>query len=402
MKLVDTIRFSTSALNRHRIRTVLILIAMAIGVSAIVILTSLGEAARRYVIGEFASLGTNLIIVLPGRSETTGAAPTMFIGETPRDLTLRDAEALTRQHMVRYVAPVVIGEASVSYQNLERSAPVLGSTHELLQLRHWQMAKGKFLPPAEMDRAQSVAVIGAKIKQEIFKNEPALGEWLRIGDRRYRIIGILATEGRSIGMDVQDLVIIPAASAMALFNTPSLFRILVEATDREYIPDVLQWVENTLASRHQGEKDVTVITQDAVLSTFDKILQALTFTVGGIATISLAVAGILIMNVMLVSVSQRTSEIGLLKALGAPRRDIVRLFLAEAALLSSAGAALGIAFGWLVNSILQHIYPSLPLGAPAWAVAMAIIVSILTGLLFGALPARRASRLDPVLALAHK
>ena len=402
MKLWDIFAFSTNALLRHGLRTVLILLAMAIGVSAIVILTSLGESARRYVIGEFASLGTNLVIVLPGRTETSGGAPTMFIGETPRDLTLADTEALTHNHTVRRVAPIVVGESTASFEGKQRSVPVLGSTHDLLTIRHWQLLRGKFLPPGDIERGAGVAVIGAKIYSELFAPEPALGQWLRLGDRRYRVIGILASEGRSIGIDVQELVVIPAASAMALFNTPSVFRILVEATSRDALPVTTQQVEDTLAQRHQGERDVTVITQDAILSTFDRILQALTFTVGGIAAISLAVAGILIMNVMLVSVSQRTAEIGLLKALGAPRQQIIALFLAEAGLLSLAGAGIGVLLGQLVSWIIGRIYPTLPMGAPAWAVITAIVVALVTGVLFGLLPARRASELDPVQALAHK
>lgn len=402
MKLWDVFAFAANALLRHGLRTVLILLAMAIGVSAIVILTSLGESARRYVVGEFASLGTNLVIVLPGRTETAGGAPTMFIGDTPRDLTLDDAESLSRLRTVRRVAPIVVGETSASFKGKERAVPVLGSTHDLLAIRHWELARGKFLPPGDIQRSAGVVVIGAKIYRELFAPEPALGQWLRLGDRRYRVIGILASEGRSIGIDVQELVVIPAVSAMALFNTPSLFRILVEANNREVLQATTKSVENTIAQRHQGEKDVTVITQDAILSTFDRILQALTFTVGGIAAISLAVAGILIMNVMLVSVSQRTAEIGLLKALGAPRQQITALFIAEAGILSITGACIGVLLGELVSWIIGRLYPTLPMGAPAWAVITAIVVALVTGVLFGLLPARRAAALDPVLALAHK
>jgi putative ABC transport system permease protein len=402
MRLTDTLQYSVSALSRHRIRTVLILIAMSIGVASIVVLTSLGEGAQRYVRGEFASLGTNLIIVLPGRKETTGGAPTMFIGETPRDLTLDDAQALKFHHAVKRVAPIYIGQAGVSYGGKEREVPILGSTTELLTVRHWQLSQGRFLPKGDIDRATPVCVIGAKVKRELFGPDNALGEWVRIGDRRFRVIGILASEGRSIGLDVQELAIVPAASAKMLFNVTSLFRILIEAKSRESIPAVIHFVEQTLAERHQGEKDVTVITQDAVLATFDRILGALTMTVGGIAAISLVVAGILIMNVMLVSVSQRTSEIGLLKALGSPRRQITLLFLTEAFLLSAIGAVIGVAFGHLVSWIIGRIYPALPLGAPLWAIISSVVVAIGTGLLFAALPARRAARLDPVEALAHR
>jgi putative ABC transport system permease protein len=197
-------------------------------------------------------------------------------------------------------------------------------------------------------------------------------------------------------------MIIPVASAQALLNTPSLFRIFVEAKTRNSMPTVKRFIEDTLQSRHQGEKDVTVITQDAVLSTFDNILNALTYAVAGIAAISLAVAGILIMNVMLVAVSQRTSEIGLLKALGASRRSITALFMMEAALLSLIGASIGLLIGLLGSWAVRLAFPILPAYAPGWAIAMAMGVSLITGLLFSLLPARRAAKLDPVVALAGK
>src|SRR3990172_6767922 len=319
MNLGDILHFTFESMLGYRLRTLLMLLAMAIGVAAVVILTSLGEGARRYVTGEFASLGTNLIIVLPGRSETAGAGPSVFMGETPRDLTLDDSLALTRNSMIRRVAPISVGSAAVSWHEREREVPILGSTTELLELRHWKMAQGDFLPIDDPDKATPVCVLGTKIRDELFGAQSALGEWVRIGDRRFRVIGILATEGRSIGVDVQELVVIPVASAQMLFNSSSLFRIMIEAKNREAIAPVIEFARTTLRERHQGEEDVTIITQDAVLATFDRIFNALTLTVAGIATISLLVAGILIMNVMLVAIAQRTTEIGLLKAIGASR-----------------------------------------------------------------------------------
>jgi putative ABC transport system permease protein len=367
-----------------------------------VVLTALGEGARRYVINEFASLGTNLIIVIPGKSETRGGSPSIFIGETPRDLTNDDAKALQRISGVTRIAPIVIGSAVVSWQGVERESPILGSSQSLLEIRHWQLSSGQFLPDTDFDRASPVCVIGATIKKELFGPVNPIGKWVRIGDRRFRVIGILASEGRSIGLDVQDLVITPVASAQAIFNTPSLFRIMVEAKTRDVVPYVIKQVTDTIKQRHQGEEDVTIITQDAILSTFDRILSALTYTVAGIAAISLAVAGILIMNIMLVSISQRTAEIGLLKALGASQHKIVVLFLAEATMLATLGAILGLTMGGIANMIIRHLYPTFPAGAPLWAAAGAAIVAILTGLLFGAMPAKRAAKLNPVDALAHK
>ena len=402
MRAIDVINYTWNALTRHRWRTILMLIAMTIGVASILVLTALGEGARRYVINEFATLGTNLIIVLPGKSETKGNNPSIFIGETPRDLTNDDAHSLLRISGVKRIAPIVVGSATVSWQGVERESPILGSTHALMDVRHWKLASGRFLPVADYNRALSVCVIGSTIKKELFGGQNPIGKWLRIGDRRFRVIGILASEGRSIGLDVQDLVITPVASAQAIFNRASLFRILVEAKSRSVIPYVIDKTIATIKERHQGEEDITVITQDAVLSTFDRILSALTYTVAGIAAISLAVAGILIMNIMLISVSQRTAEIGLLKALGATHHKIVVLFLSEATMLAGLGAAFGLLLGRLATIIIQHVYPAFPAGAPLWAILGATIISVGTGLIFGAMPARRAAQLNPIEALAHK
>jgi putative ABC transport system permease protein len=230
----------------------------------------------------------------------------------------------------------------------------------------------------------------------------ALGEWIRIGDRRFRVIGIMGSEGRSLGVDIQETVIIPVAAAQQMFNTASLFRILVEARTRESIEPVKEFLIDTLQARHQGEKDVTVITQDAVLETFDRILGALTYAVGGIAAISLAVAGILIMNVMLVAVSQRTAEIGLLKALGAAPRQIIVLILTEAVMLSALGAGAGLLLGELGSLLIRQAFPVLPAYPPVWALLTALAVALVAGLLFSLMPARRAARLDPVLALSRR
>ena len=305
----DAVRFSWHALTANFTRTFLMLLAMSIGVGSVVILTALGEGARNYVTAEFSALGTNLVIVIPGRSETSGGDPATMIGVTERDLTIDDAIALTRHPKVSRIAPFNIGAAEISWQGRKRETTIQGSTHELLKLRKWKMAQGQFLPKTDISHAKSVCVIGTNIRNELFGAHAALGRWVRIGDRRYRVIGILGSEGQSMGFDVKDAVIIPVASAQSLFNVPSLFRIFIEVKTREALPKVMTFIKDTIRERHQGVEDVTVITQDAVLKTFDRILSALTYTVGGIAAISLIVAGILIMNVMLVSVSQRTHQV---------------------------------------------------------------------------------------------
>lgn len=399
MRFVDTLGFGFRTLNSQRARTSLVLIAMAIGVSAVVVLTALGEGARRYVMAEFASLGSHLLIVLPGRTETAGMGVSLMVSETPRDLTLDDAISIKQSVQVLRVAPVAIGTASASWQQREREVTIMGTSAEMLAVRHLKLAQGRFIPKGDFSRGQAVCVIGAKIRQELFGAKTALGQWLRLGDRRYRVIGVLASSGRSMGLDPEDSVIIPVASAMSLFNRSSLFRILVEAKNREALEQVRADIISTIRERHQGEEDITVVSQDAVLKTFDRILQALTYTLAGIAAISLTVAGILVMNIMLISLAQRQAEVGLLKALGAASGQILRLFLAEAALLSILGAVLGLLVGLFGTYLLGQIYPDLPTSPPTWALAAAVIVALGTGLVFGVMPARRAAKLDPVQAL---
>ncbi len=401
MRLNDVFRFSARALTGFRTRTLLMLLAMAIGVASVMVLTALGEGARRFVKMEFSSLGTHLLVVLPGRSETTGGPPPL-LGATPRDLTLDDAMALQRSSAVQMVAPLTVGSAPVSRAQRDREVNILGTTADFYRVRQLRMGQGKFLPEGDPDRAAAVCVLGYEIKQELFDNRNALGKWVRIGERRFRVIGVLADKGQSLGIDLNDVAIIPVASAQALFNTQSLFRILVQAPSREAIPRAKRAITKIVRARHEGEDDITIITQDALLSTFDRIFTALTLTLAGIAAVSLLVAGILIMNVMLVSVSQRTPEIGLLKALGAPGRQIMGLFLAESAMLALLGALLGLLIATSGTWLLDRLFEDFSLGIPLWSVAAAIGIALSTGLGFGVLPARRAARQDPVLALSRR
>ena len=402
MRTADLLGFAVGAARGNRTRTALLMLAMAIGVAAVVTLTALGDGARRYVVREFSSIGSNLVIVLPGRTETGGINPGSFVSSTPRDLTVDDAQALQRAPAVQRVAPLTVGNSELSVGGRLREAMVVGSTAELLDVRQFKMAQGQFLPREDWNRGAQVMVIGAKLRAELFPNSSALGQFVRIGDRRFRVIGVLAATGSGLGMNTDELAVVPVALAQAMFNTNTLFRILVEARNREAIEPAKRQVSDILQQRHDGEQDVTVITQDAMLATFDKLLGTLTLGVAGIAAISLAVAGILVMNVMLVSVAQRRSEIGLLKALGASGATIRLAFLVEAALLSAAGALFGYALGLAGAALIRALYPTFPAYPPDWAVLAGLGTALFTGLLFGVLPARNAARLDPVTALARR
>lgn len=400
MKLRDLLHFSLRTITSYPARSFLIMLAMALGVAAVIILTALGDGARQYVVNEFSSIGTNLIIVLPGRAETAGSFPGAVMGQTPRDLTLEDAHWVGRLPQVRRYAPLNVGVAELSATGKLREVTLMGTTAEIFPIRHMKLAQGRFLSHSGENSAQ--IVLGAKIAQEFFPDGNALGQRVRLGDRRFLVTGIMAIQGESMGFNSDELVIIPIQHAQTLLNTTSLFRLLIETRHHNEIENAKEAIHQALIQRHDGEDDVTVIAHDAVLATFDRILRALTLGVAGIAVISLAVAGILVMNVMLVSVSQRTAEIGLLKAIGTPASAIRHIFLAEAVWLSVTGAFAGFVLGQAGSWLLRLAYPLLPAWPPLWANFAGIAVAVLAGVLAGLLPAIRAAKLDPVMALSKR
>jgi putative ABC transport system permease protein len=399
VRTIDLVHYSAGALRGHRLRTALSLLGVAIGVASVIMLTSLGEGARRYVTGEFASLGSNLVIAMPGKTETHGGAP--FVSSAPHDLTLEDIDALSRRiPRIASIAPLSLGTGPATYGERSREATVLGTTYEMLGVRRLQIGVGRFLPPGVRDAP--VCVLGSQLKSELFGSENALGQMLAIGDLRFRVIGVLAPRGQSIGTNLDEVVMVPVETAMRAFNRRSLFRVMIEVRSHQGIDAVCREVTAVLTERHGGEEDVTVLTQDAVLATFNQILAVLTAVLVGIAAISLTVAGIGIMNVMLVSVSERTREIGLLKAVGVTGAQILQVFLLEAAMLSTAGGLLGLIVGVGAGQIFRRFVPEFPVQPPIWAVFAALLVSTSVGLAFGGLPARRAARLDPIEALMRK
>lgn len=398
MRAIDQLRFTSQVLSRQRWRTLLLLLTISLGVASVVMLTSVGEGARRYVNAEFSSLGNQILIVLPGKTETTGGAPPLY-GTSPRDLTLEDANDLARIGNVRRIAPIIAGTAQVSYGNVAREVITLGTTPDFFPLRSLTIGQGRALPATAVDTASSTVVLGATLKQELFGHANAVNQWLRIGERRFRVTGVLQERGESLGMDMRDMAIIPVRSAERLFDSAGLFRILLELKQIEQLEQTKQQILSRIRIRHDGDDDVTLISQDSMLSTFNNVLTTLTATVGAIAAISLLVSGILIMNISLISVSQRQREIGLLKALGAPATLVRRLFLSEALLLTGSGALIGTAFGELAITVALKLLPQFPFYAPLWAELAALTIAIGCGLLFSWWPANRAAGLDPVLAM---
>jgi putative ABC transport system permease protein len=398
MRIRDLVLFALRALYGHRLRTVLSLVGMSIGVGAVILLTSLGEGARRYVTAQFSAIGSNLIIVFPGKNETTGFFPGA-IG-VPHDLTLQDVEAVLRSvPEVTRIAPVVVAQDSVAFGERSRTIPVMGTTRDLMAVQEFGMARGSFLPEGDIRRGAPLVVLGWETAKELFPGEDPMGAYVRIGDRRARVIGVVEPGGLKVGIDFGDIAFIPVATSMQLFNRSGLFRMILQVRAHADLVGVRERVRRVLTERHDGEEDFTILTQDTVVDTLGTVLRVLTLALVAIAAISLSVAGIGIMNVMLVSVSERTGEIGLMRAIGAKRRHILGVFLTEAALLSTLGGVLGILLGAAGAAAVVIAYPAFPAQPPWWAVVAAIVVAMGFGLVFGTLPARRATRLDPIEAL---
>jgi len=400
MSFLDLLQFAWSALRGHRLRSVLSTLGVAIGVTSVVLLTALGEGARIYVTSQLAALGSDLMIILPGKVETSGVIP--VIGGVPHDLTLDDALALQKRiPLIRKLAPATVGQTTVSHGSLSRNVMIIGATPEFLDLQRLKMGRGSSLPSGEITRGSNVAIIGTAIQQQLYGGGNPLGKIIRIGDFRFRIIGVMAPKGEHMGFNFDEIVMIPVATSMKVFNLTTLFRIFVQANSFQDLEPAKKQIIEVIKERHK-EDDITLLTQDSVLASFNQIFTALTMALAGIAAISLTVAGIGIMNVMLVSVSERTSEIGLLKAVGVTRAQIILVFLAEALLLSLVGGCTGLAAAILSVRLVTDIFPSFPAEIPSWSVLLAVGVSMLVGVMFGVWPARRAAQLDPILALTRR
>jgi len=396
----DTFRFATTALLQQPRRAGLSLLGVVIGVVAVIFLTALGEGAREYVTAQFQTLGTDIIVVIPGKTETTGMMPG-FTG-TPNDLTLDDAEALLRRipEAIR-IAPISMGNDTVSYENKSRQVIIIGSTPDFFELRGIPIALGSGLPEGDIDRGTNVAVLGRKTAKELFAEENPVGKSIRIGEWRMRVIGVNGPRGTHLGQNLDEVSIVPVATGMQMFNRTSLFRIMIELRPGSDTDAVKREIEDVILDRHR-EIDVTCVTPDSVVDSLSAIVDTLTLVLVGIAAISLGVAGIGIMNVMLVAVSERRAEIGMLKAVGATQRQVLMIFLMESLVISTTGAAIGLGAGYATIAFATWLYPAMPAEAPLWAVAAVLGLSVCAGAFFGVLPARRAMRLDPIVALSSK
>lgn len=397
MEPVELFRFVLGGLTGHRLRSGLSALGVAIGVAAVVLLTSLGEGTRRYIVSQFSQFGTDLIAVNPGKVKTFGIPG--VLGGTTHRLTLDDAEALKHAVGVETVVPTTFGQARVEAGARGRSVYVYGVTHELPALWKIGVAQGRFLPEMDAHRKGNFAVLGVKLAHELFGVSSPLGQRVRMGSASLLVVGVMESKGKILGFDLDDCAYIPVATAMEVFNQTELMEIDLLAGSAEAVPGVVAGVKTVLTERHRGEEDFTVTTQTEMLDTFGRIIGIITAAVTAIAGISLFVGAMGILTIMWISVHERTGEIGLLRALGVTERGVQQLFLLEAAVLAVAGGVAGVGFGFGVQVLARAFVPGLPLATPAGAVVAALLMSLVVGIAAGVIPARRAASLDPVDAL---
>ncbi|HEH9399380.1 TPA: ABC transporter permease [Aeromonas sobria] len=396
MRRPDVIRFAAVALLRQRSRALVLILAVSLSVTSVLLLTALGEGARRYVADQFSSLGKDLLVMFPGRKETTGGLPPVT-GNSLRQITLDDMHYLGQHQPKVRLVPLVMGFAEAKQGARLRQTMLLGSSNGLRDTHGLVLLSGRWLPgDAAEDRP--VVLLGAVVARELFGQADPVGQWLRFDNRRFRVVGVFTSQSSNLGMDMAEAALIPVGSAMRLFNTEGLFRLLIQPLAGQAVSPLVKRLEQLMQARH-GVLDVTVVRRDAMLATFSTILSTLTLAVAGIGAISLLVSGIMMMNLALISTRQRTGEIGLLKALGADSRQIRQLFLWEALLLSGSGALFGTALGYALVALAALIWPSFPVAVPLLATLCTIPAALLTGLFFSWLPASRAARQDPVSSL---
>ena len=400
MQTRDALRMCLASLGARRLRSALSVLGVAIGVTAVVLLTSIGEGTRVYVVEEFTQFGTNILQVTPGRTETVGLPG--VLGGTTHKLTLEDAEALHGVAGVEEVLPVAMGKARVECAGRGRSVYVFGVTAQAPQVWRFAVGRGRFLSDGDPRRGGAEVVLGPTLERELFPEGAAIGSWVRAAGRRLRVIGVMESKGQLLGFDIDDAAYVPVATALSMFDLEELFEIDVTFAREELAAAVSAGVTRVLAERHAGREDFTVLTQAQMLAVFDDVIGVLTLAVGGLGGISLLVGAIGILTMMWIAVGERTGEIGLLRALGATRSQVLGLFLLEALALAVAGGLVGLGSGAGIAVLLRELLPGLPVQVTLPYVAAAIAVSLATGLVAGVAPARRAARLDPIEALREE
>ena len=396
MKLQDLFIFSTFSVVSQKMRSFLTSLGIAIGVVCVIFLTGLGQGLQTFIISQFTQFGSNIISIAPGKTETMGMPLGVF--GTVKPLTFEDAEALERLPVIQVAVPVSGGSGEIEYGERMRRSMVVGTGADYDVIVDAKDMLGEYLPHDNPKSPRSLAVLGPKMRDELFGDVNPLGELVRVNSERFRVIGVLPPKGDFLGIDLDDAIYIPMAKFQSMFNVNNFQEIDVVHYERYATEEAVASIKRLIIDRH-GSEDVTITTQANMLETLEDIMKWLKFTVAAFGGISLLVGGVGIFTIMTVAVNERTSEIGVLRAVGASRKKIRDVFLLESIFLAILGALLGLSIGFAAVYIALIFYPDMPI-AIAWDyIVYAVLISLAIGLIAGFLPARAAAQLDPVEAL---
>lgn len=396
MQFGDTLRFAAGSVRSHRLRSGLTILGIAVGIGAVVLLTAVGEGVRQFVLAEFTQFGTNIVAITPGKTSTFGVSGATI--SSVRHLTVEDAEALRRLNEVEAVVPVIQGNARVEYGQRNRRTTIIGVGADMPQVWSMRVSIGQFLPDDPFASARAFAVLGSRMHDELFGTSNPLGQRIRVGSDRFRVVGVMESKGQMLGFDLDDTVFIPIGKATEVFNREGLMEIDITYRKDDNAEAVVASLRRLLLARH-GQEDFTIKTQQQMLEVLDSILRLLTLGVAAIGAISLIVGAVGITTIMTIAVAERTSEVGLFRAIGAPRGEIRKLFLIESAILGGAGGIAGIVGAVALVQSVRFVLPDFPLNLVWHYIAIAFAVATVIGIVSGLAPAAKAARMDPVEAL---
>lgn len=393
---------SGEAIVENKLRSALTMLGMIIGVMAVILLVSVGTGAKRYITSEFESLGTNVIFVQPGKTDKkTSMGPP--VSSSKGKLSLADVEALMKNApSLGAVSGVMFGAGVIKNDFGTNNINILGSNDQFIRIFNMTITEGNYFTKEDEDSGRRVTVLGSTIKQNLFGQGNALGKLVKVNGSEHRVIGVIKPTGDKLGFNVDDMAFIPTKSALRLFNTDKLFGIRASAKSRNQIDEAVVELKTVLTERHNGEEDFTVVTQVTMMESMNTILNMLTYALAAIAFISMLVGGIGIMNIMLVSVTERTREIGIRRAVGARRSDILKQFLIEAIVISITGGVLGILLSLAITYTLYFFIPGFDMRPPVWILIPSFLLSLITGVVFGVWPARKAAHIQTIDALRYE
>ncbi len=396
MRYLDLANFAFRTVISHKLRSILTALGLIIGIASVIVLTSIGRGIHIYVLNEFTQFGTNLVAVFPGKTTTLGLSGATI--STVRPLTLDDALSLGKLDNIIAALPLVQGNARIEAGKKQRRSTVLGVGASVPKVWKIKVSNGRFLPVNEQANPRAFAVLGHKLANELFVNNTPIGKRIRIGRDRFRVIGVMEKKGEMLGFDMDDTVYIPTAKALEIFDRESVMEIDLLYKSNSSVKTIEASIKRLLELRH-GREDFTLITQDQMIKSMDSILNILTTAVAALGSISLLVGSVGILTIMTIAVSERISEIGLLRAIGAKQGTVFKIFLSEALFLSIIGGTIGVLIGMVIVQLISLFLPDLPVKLAWFYIMAAFAISLFIGIAAGVIPAIKAARLHPLDAL---